>query len=702
MFICQEITIHSSRQNKNNFKGVFIMKKKLFKRICAVSLSAIMLTGAGYAGALPFVETGITVNAATVTDFLYTKHGDGYWVAAKILNDTTAYPSTLSIPSTYNNLPVTGINESGFPYYYDNMTIRGLNSVTIPAGVQYIGERAFVGNTGLSDIVIPNSVTYIGTDAFQYTAWLKNKADGDVYAGKVYYQYKGTMPQGTAVTLKNGTKGIAGDAFLWQEGLTSVTIPDTVETIGDEAFYGCTGLQSLTLPQNLTTIGEKAFLWCSNIRSLVIPAGVKEIGFGALNSCSQLEDLTISDGVQKIGNDAFRATALITLTIPGSVQSLGTIFGNGLSTLKTVTLENGVTSISGTFLNCTNLTSVTLPDSLTTIGANTFKNCTSLESIEIPASVTSIDDTAFDNCTWLTIYGVPGSAAETFANAHYIDFVPTTPPVENTSTISADSVRYLSSVKINASATGGSEDYTYAVLTKKTTDADWTTLQDYSTKTAVSFKAPSAGTYKICVKAKDSNNIVAEKTFTLTVFNSLKNTSTAPEAIGLKGSITVNASATGGLGTLKYAVYYKTEDKTNYTLKQSYSTNKVVTIKPSKAATYDICVKVKDSRNVVVKKYMKVKVTTPENTSSLASSTIKLGEKFVLNCSAKDGAGSYQYEVLYRRDSAENWTKKQSYSTNATITLKPAKAETYHFCVRVKDANGNIDKKYLDGVVTAN
>jgi len=56
------------------------------------------------------------------------------------------------------------------------------------------------------------------------------------------------MPANTSITLLDGIKGIANNAFYDCTNLTSVTIPDSVTSIGDRAFSGCTGLTSVTFP----------------------------------------------------------------------------------------------------------------------------------------------------------------------------------------------------------------------------------------------------------------------------------------------------------------------------------------------------------------------------------------------------------------------------------------------------------------------
>ena len=157
----------------------------------------------------------------------------------------------------------------------------GLTSVTIPGSVTSIGDRTFQGCTGLTSVTIPGSVTSIGKYAFDGTAWYKNQPEGLVYAGLVAYKYKGTMPAGTTVTIKEGTKGIANGAFQYCSGLTSVDIPSSVIIIGNSAFSGCSGLTVIySLIQNPLNVqlGNSVFNQVdkSNCK-LYVPAGTVDL-----------------------------------------------------------------------------------------------------------------------------------------------------------------------------------------------------------------------------------------------------------------------------------------------------------------------------------------------------------------------------------------------------------------------------------------
>ena len=202
--------------------------------------------------------------------------------------------TSVTIPNS-----VTSIGGSAF--YGCN----GLTSVTIPNSVTTIGGSAFYKCTGLTSVIIGNSVTSIGRGAFSGTAWYNNQPDGLVYAGLLAYKYKGTMPSGTSIVLKEGTKGIADRVFEDCFGLTSVSVPNSVTEIGRYAFGGCNGLTSVTIPNCVTSIGQGAFYDCSGLASVTIGNSVTSIGWSAFGSCSGLTRINAYPNPEKVSIAAF-------------------------------------------------------------------------------------------------------------------------------------------------------------------------------------------------------------------------------------------------------------------------------------------------------------------------------------------------------------------------------------------------------------
>ena len=248
---------------------------------------------------------------------------------------------------------------------------RSLTSITIPSSVTAIGSYAFYSCTDLASITIPSSVTSIGSYAFNGTAWFNDQPDGLVYAGKVLYTYKGTMPANTVINnMRADTIAIADGAFYGRNGLTGITIPSSVTIIGDRVFSYCRGLTGISVDtQNRAYSSVDGVLFNKN-RTVII----------AYPIAKQDRNYTIPSGVASVEDYAFSGCGSLTgVTIPSSVTSIG----------------------DGAFYECTGLTGVTVPSSVTSIGSLAFYNCRNLASITIPSSVTSIGSYAFNNTAWL-------------------------------------------------------------------------------------------------------------------------------------------------------------------------------------------------------------------------------------------------------------------------------------------------------------
>ena len=272
----------------------------------------------------------------------------------------------------------------------------------------------------------------------------------------------------------------------------------------------------------------------------------------------------------------------------------------------------------------------------------------------------------------------------------------------NTSTLSATSITLGNSITAKCSATGGTSPYQYQVVYKQTAQTTWSTIQAYGTNTSVSFKPLKATTYDVCIKVKDGSKAEVKKYFTVTVKNSLTNTSTlSATSITLGNSITAKCSATGGTSPYQYQVVYKQTAQTTWSTVQAYGTNTSVSFKPAKATTYDVCIKVKDGNKTEVKKYFTVTVKSAvSNTSTVSATSITKGKSVTVKCAATGGTSPYTYAVYYKQTAQTSWTEKQNFSSNASVSITPATATTYDICVKAKDQSGSVAKKYFTLTVT--
>lgn len=166
-----------------------------------------------------------------------------------------------------------------------------ITEVKIPKSVTEIEDEAFLFCCDLKTISIPKNVVRMGYNVFEGTPWFDALPDGVNYINNVAYIYKGEMPQGTSIVLREGTISIAGNAFSNCSGLASITLPQGLVYIGHAAFSGCTGLTELTVPNGVAEIGGWAFVGCENIAQMNIPGSVKKLGILAFSRCENLKNI---------------------------------------------------------------------------------------------------------------------------------------------------------------------------------------------------------------------------------------------------------------------------------------------------------------------------------------------------------------------------------------------------------------------------
>ncbi len=134
-----------------------------------------------------------------------------------------------------------------------------ITSLTIPDSVISIGNYAFYDCSGITTISIPNSVISIGFNAFDGTGWYNNLPNGIIYSDECCLGYKGNRPTG-ALSIVNGTRLIAAQAFYFCNGLTLLEIPNTMITIGDNAFERCNSLtEVIVFGVNTPSLGLYGF-----------------------------------------------------------------------------------------------------------------------------------------------------------------------------------------------------------------------------------------------------------------------------------------------------------------------------------------------------------------------------------------------------------------------------------------------------------
>ena len=217
---------------------------------------------------------------------------------------------------------------------------RSATTYIIPAGVTKIEVNAFGGTQKLTSVTIPASVKKIGERAF----------------------FRSGL---TSAVVPEGVDTISSGLFSWCEKLASVTLPASVKDIRFTAFYGCKSLKSLTVGAKTPPVineNESVFreVPVANV-TLTVPKGAKAAYAAApvWKEFKQIAESTVSNALLPEAR-IYTADGRLYLT---------------LSRAETVHIYNVSGALVRTFNAPAGETSVTLPQGVYVVkaGARTEK-----------------------------------------------------------------------------------------------------------------------------------------------------------------------------------------------------------------------------------------------------------------------------------------------------------------------------------------
>lgn len=270
---------------------------------------------------------------------------------------------------------------NAIPNLYDD----GVNGIK---NVKEIANSAFSNLNNIQTVIIPSGIDYIGQRAFDGCAFLRN------------------------VFILDSDLEIDNRAFQ-NCGLTGLFLGSGLRKLGDRSFAGCSILQTLNLPNSLTGIGSGCFETCFELRGsnltgltdfLYLPINLKNLGARAFASC-RIEEVRIPSSEVKFIDRVFTNCTGLEYCIfnVSGITGFGgnTILDDGnfyqcrsLKTFKFPITFSGDLSINF-FSTAQNLKYVSIPSGVKRIEGLAFANTLSLKRIDMPDNLNYIGEQSF-------------------------------------------------------------------------------------------------------------------------------------------------------------------------------------------------------------------------------------------------------------------------------------------------------------------
>lgn len=321
---------------------------------------------------------------------VYALNADGKSYSAVGVCDRYKYESKIVLAQKLGGKPVTAVASKAFT------KVHLMENIKLPEGVKVICDEAFCHLLSLKSIELPRSLTVIGHKAFAGCALTSiSVPDGVRFIGEHAFMNNSYL---TDATVAGTVDVISKYAFDFCGRLRTVQLGEGIREIADHAFHFCEKLYKIILPKSLEKIGTLAFDECEQLKLIEYGGTVAE---WKKVSKENRWDLQTPDYVVNCTDGAVDKSGETVKTVKPEAVKPNIIADGAYEDRKDITeftVPDGVTEIGDlAFSGCSNLARVRLPDSLLEIGECAF-DYSGLEEIAIPAGVRLIDYDAFSEC----------------------------------------------------------------------------------------------------------------------------------------------------------------------------------------------------------------------------------------------------------------------------------------------------------------
>ena len=348
----------------------------------------------------------------------------------------------VTIPATYNNLPVTIIEDGAFKDFINLKTVtilgnnlitiqdnafsgcRDLTTINIPRSVKTLGTRSLLNNISLKAIILPNSIETISSYAFngctnlETIYYLGNSSDwNNIQIGannralsdaKIYYY-------NDVLSIENDTYWhfVDGQAHIWKVTNSDLSFELLNDNYIVKSYDGNDVL--VIIPDRyrrlpVTLIGAFNNL---GVRGIIIGKNITEIEENAFTSCTNLTSIYYKGSEAEwnniIKNNAFNNNVnvyFLSETRPNENNKYWHYNENDEIELWQISATGLEFNLVGDYYELSLATNVDdeliivpkyyLGKEVKKIGDDAFKNLSTVYSIVLPDTINEISSTAFD------------------------------------------------------------------------------------------------------------------------------------------------------------------------------------------------------------------------------------------------------------------------------------------------------------------
>jgi len=329
-----------------------------------------------------------------------------FYISGKILMSYTGREERITVPE--------GIEVIGEGCFEGNDR---LGRVIISSTDREIHENAFRGCTSLHTVVMPEKLRSIGRGAFEKCrSLLRFNVPGELeevgfaaFRGCQSLELTG-FETGTPPAVREKDREYSGDDIAAysrcrDDSITEVVF-DKPAVIGKYAFSGCSSLTSVVINNADCIVEKHAFEKCSSLRSVKVLAG--RLGKGAFSFCRSLERAEIS-GVSVLGDEMFSGCSSLKELILDGVSVIGRRCFDECTSLTSFAMKNISEIGERAFERCDSLSAIDVSD--TAVGYHAFADCSDLKRITL-TSGTVLGSGAFTGCTFADTVILDGNEYE--------------------------------------------------------------------------------------------------------------------------------------------------------------------------------------------------------------------------------------------------------------------------------------------------